>query len=142
MFLNGDVPARGASPSRGHKRGLAFERSGGNFALSFVLFDVDVILKSLCLSDLIKTINVNWMQSLSARFFVIWPVTNGGLSKQFVRLYACTCVGPWCAFCSQCSRPQQETHLCFSLDQKQKLRPDHFIRGTEMICCLSICYSN
>ena len=36
----------------------------------FVLFEVEIILILLCLFDLIKTLDVNWVQSLSARFVV------------------------------------------------------------------------
>ena len=64
MFLSGDVLACRASPSTGHKRGLAFKRSGGNFALSYVLFDVEIVLKSRCLMEF-KRIHATLLHSLS-----------------------------------------------------------------------------
>ena len=45
---------RGVSPRQGPKVGLAFERSGGSFALSLVLFDVEIVLKSICFFHTIK----------------------------------------------------------------------------------------
>ena len=52
VYLDGDVPARGASPGRGHKRGLAFERRAGASLCPFHCV-------CLCLLDLIKTIEVH-----------------------------------------------------------------------------------